>query len=106
MIEFGGLDAGPSRGPIDLLKRQVAKLLPDITYDSVVEWMGHRPAPADSLPLIGANDAAGKSYTAFGHQHVGLTGGPKTGRLIASLIDGQKPNIDLDPFDPRKYAKR
>lgn len=105
VIEFGGLEAGPSKGPIDLLKRQIALLLPNVTYDSIVEWMGHRPAPADSLPLIGANDAKGKSYSAFGHQHVGLTGGAKTGRLIADLIDGKTPNIDLAPFDPRKYTK-
>ncbi|WP_299284744.1 FAD-dependent oxidoreductase [uncultured Tateyamaria sp.] len=104
IIEFGGLENGPSVGPIALLKRQVKALLPDLTYDDVVEWMGHRPAPADSLPLIGANDPAGLSYSAFGHQHVGLTGGPKTGRIIADLIDGKKSNIDLTQFDPRKYA--
>ncbi|MFT5632296.1 MAG: D-amino-acid dehydrogenase [Gammaproteobacteria bacterium] len=46
---------------------------------------------------------AGKSYSAFGHQHVGLTGDPKTGRIIADLITGRKPNIDLAPFDPNKY---
>jgi D-amino-acid dehydrogenase len=68
--------------------------------------MGHRPAPADSLPVIGANDALGKSYSAFGHQHVGLTGGPKTGRIIADLIGGKKPNIDLGAFDPMKHAAR
>lgn len=105
VVEFGGLEAGPSKAPFDLLKRQIKLLLPDVTYDSTVEWMGHRPAPADSLPLIGANDASGKSYSAFGHQHVGLTGGPKTGRIIADLIDGKTPNVDLAPFDPRKHAK-
>ncbi len=106
VIEFGGLDAGPSKGPVDLLKRQIERLLPDVTYDSIVEWMGHRPAPADSLPLIGTNDSSGKSYSAFGHQHVGLTAGAKTGRIIADLIDGKTPNIDLAPFDPRKYAEK
>jgi D-amino-acid dehydrogenase len=103
VIEFGGLDAPPSRAPIALLRKQVAQLLPDVQFDDVVEWMGHRPAPADSLPLIGANDVRGKSFSAFGHQHVGLTGGPKTGRVIADLITGKKPNMDLAPFDPRKY---
>lgn len=103
VIEFGGLDKGPSRAPFAMLKRQVASLLPDIKYDSILEWMGHRPAPADSLPLIGANDLMGASYSAFGHQHVGLTTGPKTGRLIADLIDGNQPNIDLGAFDPMKY---
>jgi D-amino-acid dehydrogenase len=48
VIEFGGLEAGPSKGPIELLKRQIELLLPDITYDSIVEWMGHRPP----LPIV------------------------------------------------------
>lgn len=103
VIEFGGLDAGPSKAPFDMLRRQVKAILPHMTCAREVEWMGHRPAPADSLPLIGANDAAGRSYSAFGHQHVGLTGGPKTGRLIADLISGRRPNIDLAPFDPAKF---
>jgi D-amino-acid dehydrogenase len=88
------------------LKRQVAQLLPNVQYDHIDEWMGHRPAPADSLPVIGANDPHGLSYSAFGHQHVGLTGGPKTGRLIADLISGARPNIDLSPFDPSKHKAR
>lgn len=103
VIEFGGLDAPASRAPLDMLRRQVKKLLPDLHYDDVVEWMGHRPAPADSLPLIGANDPGSRSYSAFGHQHVGLTGGPKTGRMIAELINGGAPNMDMRPFDPSKY---
>lgn len=106
VIEFGGLEAPASRAPLDMLRRQVKRLLPDVTYDEVVEWMGHRPAPADSLPLIGANDAAGRSYSAFGHQHVGLTGGPKTGRVIAELISDRAPNMDLRAFDPSKYKGR
>lgn len=106
VVEFGGLDSGPSRPPFEFLYRQVRKLLPDMTYDNVVEWMGHRPAPADSLPLIGANDPLGKSYSAFGHQHVGLTGGAKTGRIIADLIGDKKPNIHLAPFDPIKHSAR
>lgn len=103
VIEFGGLDAPASRAPLDMLRRQVKKLLPDLECDEVVEWMGHRPAPADSLPLIGANDTKGLSYSAFGHQHVGLTGGPKTGRMIAELINGRAPNMDMRAFDPSKY---
>ena len=64
---------------------------------------GSSTCPADSLPVIGANDPQGRSYSAFGHQHVGLTGAPKTGRLIAELIFGARPNIDLGPFDPSKH---
>ena len=41
----------------------------------------------------------------FGHQHVGLTGGAKTGRILASLIDKLNPNIDLSEFDPNRYRQ-
>lgn len=103
VIEFGGLDAPASHAPFELLRRQFARLLPDIRYDEVREWMGHRPAPADSLPLIGPVDAGGRVHAAFGHQHVGLTGGAKTGRIIADIVSGTKPNIDLAAFDPQRY---
>ncbi len=106
VVEFGGLELEPSRAPFALLRRQVSQLLPDLKCDEEVEWMGHRPAPADSLPSIGANDATGKSYSAFGHQHLGLTAGPKTGRIIADLISGKTPNIDLAAFDPMKHKSR
>lgn len=103
VIEFGGLERGPSRAPFDMLRRQVKRVLPGLQCEAEVEWMGHRPAPADSLPVIGAGDASGRAFYAFGHQHVGLTGGPKTGRIIADLIDGKTPNIDLAAFDPVKH---
>jgi D-amino-acid dehydrogenase len=40
---------------------------------------------------------------AFGHQHVGLTAGPKTGRLIADMVSNHHNNADLSAFDPARY---
>jgi D-amino-acid dehydrogenase len=40
---------------------------------------------------------------AFGHQHIGLTAGPKTGRLIADMVSDQPSNTDLSAFDPARY---
>jgi len=45
------------------------------------------------------------AYTGFGHHHIGLTGGPKTGRLLAQLISGRKPNIDLRAYSPARFAR-
>jgi len=61
--------------------QKVSALLSDLKYDSAIEWMSHRPAPASSLPQVGAYDPTNLSLSAFGHQHMGLTGGPKTGRI-------------------------
>lgn len=104
IVEFGGLDAPPSRAPFELLRSNVLEALPGITWKETKEWMGHRPAPADSIPLIGESPKVSGAYLGFGHHHVGLTGGPKTGRLLAQLIGGRKPNVDLAPYSPSRFA--
>ncbi|WP_209424509.1 FAD-dependent oxidoreductase [Pararhodobacter sp. SW119] len=103
VVEFGGLDAPPSRPPVEFLKRQVAAAFPGLTWRKMTEWMGHRPAPTDSIPLIGPVPGVSGAYLAFGHHHVGLTGGPRTGQLLAQLIAGKRPNIDLAPYAPSRF---
>jgi len=103
VLEFGGLDAGPSKAPLALLRRQAKAAFPNLKATNEIEWLGHRPAPSDSLPLIGQIGTT-RVYTAFGHHHVGLTGGPKTGRLIAGMVTGQPSNIDLAPYHPQRFS--
>ena len=103
VVEFGGLDAGPSKAPFDLLRRQTRAAFPRLIWEDDIEWQGHRPAPADSLPLIGEIRST-RVFTGFGHHHIGLTAGPKTGRLLAQLITGQTPNMDLTPYRPTRFA--
>ncbi|MGR3314690.1 NAD(P)/FAD-dependent oxidoreductase [Roseovarius indicus] len=101
-VELGDTTKGPSRGPRDLIARNVKRLFPALEYEDVEEWMGFRPSTPDSLPLIGEINGTGV-HAAFGHQHIGLTAGPKTGRIVAALIDGQPPNIDLAPYDANRF---
>jgi D-amino-acid dehydrogenase len=103
VVEFGGLNAGPSEAALDLLRRHTKAAFPGLRHSGEIEWLGHRPAPCDSLPLIGQVRDSG-IYTAFGHHHIGLTGGPKTGRLVASLLAGTPMNTDLAPFNPMRFA--
>ncbi|MGB0853945.1 MAG: NAD(P)/FAD-dependent oxidoreductase, partial [Pikeienuella sp.] len=103
VVEFGGLTETPSKAPLALLRKKVAEFFPSMTCESEEEWLGFRPAPSDSLPLIGEVGATGV-YAAFGHHHIGLTGGPKTGRMIAGLIAGERPNHDMTPYEPKRFA--
>lgn len=102
IVEFGGLDAGPSDAPLALLRRQAKAAFPALEAVEEIEWLGHRPAPADSLPLIGEIGSSGV-FTAFGHHHIGLTGGAKTGRLVAGMIAGQPPNMDMAAYHPQRF---
>lgn len=103
IVELGGLDPAPSKAPLALLRRKARETFPNLSAPSEVEWLGFRPSTSDSLPLIGQ---VGRSrvFTAFGHQHVGLTGGPKTGRLIAGLVTGQTPNMELGAYAPERFG--
>ncbi len=105
VVELGGLDAGPSTEPIAFLRRQVKHVFPEMHSSNTVEWLGHRPAPADSLPFIGQIRNTGV-YTAFGHHHIGLTGGAKTGRLVADLISGAADPVALDAFKPDRFSPK
>ena len=104
IVELGGLDAPPSKAPFDLLRRSAKAAMPGLTWKSEKEWMGHRPAPADSIPVIGAVPHLKGAYTAFGHHHIGLTSGPKTGRLLAQMISGRQPNLDVGVYSPARFT--
>ena len=104
-VELGGIDLMPSRAPVSLIRHRVMQAFPNLTYETSEEWMGFRPSTPDSLPVIGELGNSG-IFTAFGHQHVGITAGAKTGRMIADLIDRKVPNIDLEPYHPSRYAAR
>ncbi|QFS81823.1 D-amino acid dehydrogenase small subunit [Roseivivax sp. THAF40] len=105
ILELGGLEAGPSRAPFGLLRRLGARAFPGLDFTEAQEWMGHRPALPDSLPLLGQVRETGL-WGAVGHHHVGLTGGPKSGRLLAEQMMGRRPNVDLGPFGAARFARR
>lgn len=103
IVEFGGLEAGPSGKPLALLERVVRSTFPGMQLKVKDTWLGHRPAPSDSLPIIGEIGGTGV-FTGFGHHHVGLTAGPKTGRIIADLITDRRTNLDLSPYAPERFT--
>jgi D-amino-acid dehydrogenase len=103
LAEYGGLEAPASKAPIALFKRRIRKLYPALTWEAEDTWLGHRPSTIDSLPLIGPSPKVPGVIFAFGAQHLGLTMGPKTGRLVADLIGGKKPNIDMTPYNVGRF---
>jgi len=102
-IEFAGLDAAPDYRYIRRLVPLARRMLPGIDTTEESVWMGCRPSLPDSLPIIGyAKDSKNVLY-AFGHQHLGLTLGPATGLIVADLVAGRDPGIDLMPYRPERY---
>lgn len=101
--EFAGIDAAPDYRHIRRLLPFAKRMVPavDTTEESV--WMGCRPSLPDSLPVIGFATRSENVLYAFGHQHLGMTLGPATGLIIADLVAGRDPGIDLTPYRPERY---
>ena len=61
-------------------------------------WMGSRPSLPDSLPVICQAPKQNNIFFALGHQHLGLTQGAITGKLISQLVMQQSTDIDIKPY--------
>lgn len=99
-IEFAGLDAPPDYRRIRGLLPRAKRMLPGLRAEERSAWLGFRPSLPDSLPVIGHSPRHGDVVFAFGHGHLGLTQGPATGRIVADLLAGRGPGLDLAPYRP------
>jgi D-amino-acid dehydrogenase len=112
-VELAGLAAPPDWRRARILLTQGQKMLPGLApnypngnypEERLSMWMGHRPSLPDSLPALGPSRASPDVIYAFGHGHVGMTAAPMTGKIIADLVAGRPPPIDIVPFDPGRFA--
>lgn len=101
--ELAGLDAPADYARARALIASARHFMPDLGGTGVSEWMGQRPMMADSLPVLGPLPGRAQMLCAFGHGHYGLTQGPTTGKLVARLVFGEDPGIDLTPFSITRF---
>ena len=96
--EFAGLDrpANPRRARV--LLEHAKRMFPDLKTEAMTEWMGQRPSTPDYLPVLSASSRYRNVFYAFGHGHLGVVCGAPSGRLIADLVAGRTPAIDIRPY--------
>jgi D-amino-acid dehydrogenase len=103
--EFNALEAPPDWRRARLMKRLGKELFPKLNVDEGSEWMGHRPALPDTIPVIGAVADHPDVILAFGHSHLGLTGAPMTGRIAAAIATAEPVNEDIKPYGPLRFSR-
>jgi D-amino-acid dehydrogenase len=107
-VELAGLEAPPNWERARVLLKHVKRMFPGLeeSYadERVSTWMGHRPSLPDSLPAIGRSRRSPDVVYAFGHGHVGIAAAPMTGKLVAELLSGKPPSVDLAPFSPTRFG--
>lgn len=102
-VELGGLDLPPNYKRAEILLRKAKSFFPELDINGGTQWMGFRPSMPDSLPVIGASPGAPRVIYAFGHGHLGLTQSAGTAELVASLVEGSAPAIDISPYRPTRF---
>jgi D-amino-acid dehydrogenase len=103
-VEFAGLDAPPDFARSAVLLAKAKGFMPALRTEGGSEWMGFRPSLPDSLPAIGRSAADPRVVYAFGHGHLGLTQSAATARLVADIMSGRVPPLDLAPFNPQRFG--
>jgi D-amino-acid dehydrogenase len=102
-VEFGGLNLPPNFKRSEAMLKKAATFMPGLKTEGGRQWMGFRPSLPDSLPAIGRSRPSPHIVYAFGHGHLGLTQAAATGKLIAELVTGAAPSLDLTPFSPQRF---
>jgi D-amino-acid dehydrogenase len=102
-IEFSGLGQAPDYRRARIIVEKAKRVLPGLKAEGGLERVGWRPLCPDTLPVIDRAPGAANLYFATGHGQLGLTLGATTGRLIANLVMGRRPDLDLAPYGATRF---
>jgi D-amino-acid dehydrogenase len=104
IMEFAGYDEIIDPRRVDLLRDAARQYLHEPTAEPILEkWYGWRPMTYDSVPIIGRGPKLENVYLATGHNMLGLSMATGTGKLIADLLNGERPHIDPVPYSPGRF---
>jgi D-amino-acid dehydrogenase len=102
-VELGGLNAAPNWDRAQVLLAQAKRWFPGVHTEGHSRWMGFRPSMPDSLPVIGRSPRFANAIFAFGHGHCGMMMGARTGEIVAALLAGRDPGLDMTPYRADRF---
>jgi len=108
-MEIAGFDPRMNPSRLEGIKRSALRYFPRLErteLDAATPWMGFRPVTPDGLPYLGRAPRHPRVVVAAGHAMMGLSLGPVTGRLVAELVAGEVPSIELGLLDPARHGPR
>jgi D-amino-acid dehydrogenase len=103
-VEFARRDDPPSPAHLERVEPHARELFPLAERRDPEPWLGRRPSLPDMLPVIGPAPRHKGLWMDFGHQHLGLTLGPVSGRLLAEMMAGEKPLVDPAPYSAARFG--
>ena len=104
-LEMSGLEMSINQRRLAASRKAMREYLSGAeTLEELEIWRGFRPMTPDDFPMIGRSNSFQNLTLATGHSMTGMTQGPITGKLVAQIIAGDEPDIDLTPFRPERFS--
>jgi glycine/D-amino acid oxidase-like deaminating enzyme len=103
--ELVGFDRRTNPEAVRRLARGAVGLFPILAGVRVMRlYHGFRPFSPDHLPVLGPDPRAPGLVHAHGHEGAGIGLAPVTAQLVAQVVTGEPPDVDLRPFDPLRFS--
>ena len=104
IFEDAGFNKSVTLDGMERILRAVRAMVPSSAGVPFREaWAGLRPASDDLLPVLGVSPTVANVFYAAGHFRSGILLSALTGEMIADLVNGRTPSIDLTPFSPARF---
>jgi D-amino-acid dehydrogenase len=105
-MELSGINLRLDRRRVRALVRGAERALPGVSVGATSrEWVGMRPITPDGLPILGRLPTTDNVFVATGHQMLGVTLAPSTGKAMAELILDGRAAVDLEPFAVERFTR-
>jgi D-amino-acid dehydrogenase len=99
-----GFDARPTAAGMRQLFGEMLRLAPGLGDATFVEIRaGLRPVSADDAPVLGRVPGWDNAFVCTGHGANGLLLGPFSAHLVAALVAGRAPAMDVSPFSVERF---
>ncbi len=103
-VEDAGFDKRVDGETVQKLHQAALQVLPRLGDAKMHEtWAGLRPRTPDDLPILGTTSIEGY-FVATGHYRDGILLAPVTAHLMARVMEGLEPELDLSAFMLSRFA--
>jgi glycine/D-amino acid oxidase-like deaminating enzyme len=97
-MDYPGAVWEPDLAGVALITEALPAIMPELRSARFARaWAGVLPFTTDNLPVIDAVPGLDDAFIAAGHVF-GNGAGPTTGRLVADLVFGDEPLMDMSVF--------
>ena len=106
-MEEAGYDKSVTLAGLDKIARGAAAIVPTLGAAAFREaWAGLRPATRDLLPVLGFSPSVSNVLWAAGHFRSGILLSAITGEIIADLVKGRRPAVELSAFSAARFREQ